>query len=303
MPSWRKAAPMSIARSHCAAAAWGGLLYVFGGGGPGFVSLDTVEVYDPRRDRWEPLPPMPGMRSGLVAAPVGGRIYVIGGGFRRPEDGSFNFLRVVEAYDPKAGAWEQGPELIHRHDAPGCAWDADSIYILGGHHPDATGGPLTDPALDGCESWAAPEGRWRALPPLGTPRFSLGAAFLGGQLWAMGGGAFWEGAFRNYDRIERLTPGRQAWEEASLRLPWPSAGPSTAVLENRLYVCGGNSGDRIEPRAARLAPGARGWEDLPPMPEPRAAAAAVAMDGALWLVGGRAADGKTPTATLFCFPP
>jgi N-acetylneuraminic acid mutarotase len=114
---WQTLAPMQTIRSHCGAAAIGGKIYIFGGGGPEFKSLQTVEVYDPKADRWTFGPEMPTLRSGVVAVGLDDQAYVMGGGFRRP-DGTFNFLTVVEIFDPAAGRWSNGPDLLQRHDAP-----------------------------------------------------------------------------------------------------------------------------------------------------------------------------------------
>jgi N-acetylneuraminic acid mutarotase len=69
------------------------------------------------------------------------------------------------------------------------------------------------------------------------------------------------------------------------------------LLGGAIHVFGGNDGTAIQAKAARYTRES-GWMILSPMPEPRAAAAAVVLDGAIYLVGGRAADGKTPTETV-----
>ncbi|MDC4205151.1 MAG: kelch repeat-containing protein [Candidatus Manganitrophus sp.] len=79
--SWLTLAPMNTIRSHCGAAAMGGKLYVFGGGGPEFKSLQTVEIYDPKTDRWTFGPEMPTLRSGVVAVNLNEQAYVMGGDF------------------------------------------------------------------------------------------------------------------------------------------------------------------------------------------------------------------------------
>jgi N-acetylneuraminic acid mutarotase len=76
-----------------------------------------------------------------------------------------------------------------------------------------------------------------------------------------------------------------------------------AVLFNgAIYVFGGNDGNGIQPKAACYTRDA-GWTMLSPMSEPRAAAAAVTHGEAIYLIGGRAADGKTPTSSLMAFRP
>lgn len=299
---WSVGAPMSTARSHAAAAAWGSALYVFGGGGPGFVALTAAERYDPAADRWTPIAPMPTARSGIVAVTFQQRIYVMGGGFKKP-DGTFQFLTTVEIYDPEKDSWTRGPDLLRRHDAPAAAVLGGRIYLMGGHLPDTPGGPLTDPAFGFTELFDVINGRWLELSPMPTPRFSLAAVPWEGTVLAMGGGAFTDGAFRNFDVVEAYHPTRGAWETSDVGpLPWPAAGVSSVVRDGAIWIFGGNDGTAIQAKGARFTR-ETGWLRLPPMPEPRAAAAAAALDGTIYLVGGRAADGKTPTAGLMRYRP
>ena len=294
---WAVLAPMTVARSHAAVAGWGGRLYVFGGGGPGFVALNSAACYDPAKDTWTPIAPMPTARSGIVAVTFQNRIYVMGGGFKKP-DGTFQFLTKVEIYDPEKDSWAKGSDLLRRHDAPAATVLGGRIYLMGGHLPDTPGGPLTDPAFDFTEMFDVVNGRWLELSPMPTPRFSLAVVPWEGRVLAMGGGAFRDGAFRNFDVVEAYNPTRGGWEASDVGpLPWPAAGVSAALLDGAIHVFGGNDGTAIQAKAARYTREA-GWAILPPMPEPRAAAAAVTLGGAIYLIGGRAADGKTPTETV-----
>jgi N-acetylneuraminic acid mutarotase len=144
-------------------------------------------------------------------------------------------------------------------------------------------------------------GRWLELSPMPTPRFSLAMVPWEGKLLAMGGGAFRDNAFRNFDVIEAYNPAKGSWETSDIGpLPWPTAGVAAVLVEDSICVFGGNDGHGIQPKAARYRKDA-GWTTLPTMPEPRAAAAAVVLGGAIYLVGGRDAGGKTPTDTLMAF--
>ncbi|MCI0530226.1 MAG: hypothetical protein L0Y56_22510 [Nitrospira sp.] len=299
---WSPKAPMPIVRSHFGSAVWDGRIYVFGGGGEGFKSLNRVDIYDPVADQWFPGRPMPTTRSGVVAVTLGDMIYVMGGGFKKP-DGTFNFLTTVEIYNPKSDTWEKGQDLLMRHDAPASTVLNQKIYLFGGHHPAARGGPLTDPATNFSEVFDAELRAWDALMPMPTPRFSLAAVTLGGKILAMGGGAFRDGVFRNYDLVEVYDPVGQAWiKQGDLSLPWPSAGLGGCVMHERVYVFGGNNGERIHSFGACYDPKERRWAELPPMQEPRAAMGVVVLEGILFVLGGRGAD-NVPVNTVEALSP
>ncbi len=288
--------PMGAARSHFGAAVHGGRLYVFGGGGADFRSLSAVEAYDPKTDTWEACAPMPAPRSGIASAAVGDRIYVCGGGFKLP-DGRFDFKSAVEAYLPPDDGWENAPSLLKRHDAPAAVAYGGNVLLFGGHHPDATAGPLTDPGFEVAEGLAPDAEAWAELAPMPTARFSAVAEIVGSKVWCMGGGAYRDGTFRNLDVIEAYDPDANRWEHAGTTLPWPAAGLMAAAIGDTLYVAGGNDGNGISTRVARFDTGT--WEKLPPLPEGRVMGAMLALDGALYVVGGRGPDGKQPVADAF----
>lgn len=294
---------MAAERSHCGASSANGKLFVFGGGGLNFKSLQTVEVYDPQEDRWSFSTPMPTLRSGLVSVALNHQIYVMGGGFKNP-DGTFNFMTVVELFDPARHSWQKGPSLKMKHDAPSAVIHRDTIYLFGGHHPEAVGGPLTDPAFAFSERLNEKRQEWEEIVPLPTPRFSLGAVSIEGKIWAMGGGAFRDNRFQNFDLIEIFDPEKGIWEQnPSIKLPWPSAGIGACALNNQIYVFGGNDGTKISNRAAVYDSAGKKWEELETMPEPRAAPSVAILNDTIYLVGGRDASGKVPTNTLMAFCP
>jgi len=299
---WSVRASLKVARSHPAAAAQGGRLYAIGGGGPGFRSLNSVEVYDPQTDRWTFAREMPTFRSGAMALTLGEKIYVIGGGFKQPS-GTFRFLKTVEIYDVRTDRWESGPDLLMPHDYPALAYLHEKIYILGGHHPGATeGGPRTDPGFGFSERWSPGEPTWTEIAPVTVPRFALSAAVLKEELLAFGGVAFTPNGFHNFDFIERYDPAHNAWtQESDRRLPWPGAAIASCVDQDRLYLFGGYSTDFIHARGACLTPSSERWETLAPMPVPRAAASAVPLGGRIYLAGGWAADGRTPMESVVAY--
>jgi N-acetylneuraminic acid mutarotase len=291
---WSVKAPLSAPRSHLAVAVYDGKIYSFGGGGPAFKSLNLSEVYDPKTDRWSSLRPMPTLRSGAMAATIGDAIYVIGGGFKKP-DGKFKFLTTVEVYFPKEDRWKNGPDLLQPHDYPASTILDGKIYIIGGHHPNATeGGPQTDPAFSFSERWSPGitgiKG-WEEIAPMPTPRFAASAVVMNGQLWTLGGVAFTPQGFNEYDRIEVFDPKQGKWTVNPLKLPWPSAGQGACVVKDRPYIFGGFRGDEgIGTHGAVFDPTSKKWSELPPMPEARAAMGIAQIDGTIYLLGGWAKD-------------
>ncbi len=293
---WVALPPLETARSHPAVCDYEGRIYVFGGGGPDFTSLDSVVCFDPQRGAWETRAPLPTPRSGAVAFCMGEEIWVCGGGFKQA-DGTFRFLNRVDLYHPLEDTWRPGPALLQPHDYPAYARLDGRLYVLGGHHPEAClGGPKTDPGFAFCEALdtRAQAPAWQRLPDMPTPRFAASAFCRDGCIHVSGGVAFQDGAFDNFDLIETLDPARGIWSRAAFRLPWPAAGHGTAILSGVLVTFGGYSTDDIHDRMAAFDAPAGTWTPLPPMPQPRAAMGSAVLDGRLYLIGGWADDGRTP---------
>ncbi len=301
---WTDKSPLQTARSHPATISYKGVIYVFGGGGPNFQSLNTVEVYDPHSDTWSWGSPMPTRRSGAVAAVIGGRIYVIGGGFKKP-DGKFEFLPLVEVYDPERDVWKKGSDMIMPHDYPAIAVSGDSILIMGGHHPDATGGgPSKDPGFTFCEMLYISKDRWVQISPLPIPRFALQGAVMNDKILATGGVAFTGKGLTEYDLIDIFDPVRDLWtREEGFSLPWPAAAHGVCVHKGRLHIFGGYSTEGIHTKAAYYNTDEKEWTMLPSMDKPRAAMGIVSIEESINLVGGWEVDGRTVMDTVSVYTP
>ncbi len=299
--SWQQLPHLDIARSHSPVAVYNGKLYVFGGGGPNFQSLNSSVVYDPAIGRWEKIRDMPTKRSGTAAFTVDDKIYVLGGGFKK-EDGNFQFLTTVEIYDPETDTWVTGPDLNMPHDYPAAAKLGDAIYILGGHHPDAClAGPKTDPGFDYCETLTIGESQWVNIANLPTPRFAASGLVQDGKILVAGGVAFTKEGFNNFDFIETYDPNTDTWAKDALKLPWPAAGQGMCIFKEHVFMFGGYSTDDIHDRAACYEPAQHQWSRLPPMPLPRAAMGVAVIDDTIYLVGGWADDGRTPINSVVAY--
>jgi len=298
---WNTNASLPTARSHCPTSTCQGKIYGFGGGGPNFKSLNSVIIYDPNKDTWTIGTDMPTLRSGAIAISVGDNIYIIGGGFKQPS-GTFKFLRTTEIYHPASDSWESGPDMIMPHDYPAGVKLGDFIYILGGHHPDATlSGPKTDPGFDFCERLNLKTGQWEEIAPLPTPRFALDAVVMNDRILTMGGVAFTPAGFNNFDHTEVYDPVTEQWSKGEITLPWTAAGLGACMLAHHLFIFGGYSGDGICDHAACYDSTTHRWHMLPSMPAPLAAMGVAAIGNSAYLVGGWADDGRTPQNSFIAY--
>ena len=203
----------------------GGTLYAFGGRGvpgPGRSHIyDEAWKLSADQTQWLPItaPPTPVADPG-VASGADGRVYLFGGVacVRGGFDGHPYFAdclqgsvtNITQIYDPATDTWSQGaPMPTARYSLTaihaGCA-----LYAIGGLsrrplEPNSTGNP-TDQIVYGAsvstvEVYNPVDDRWIPAPALHEARADFAAAFVGHQIWVLGGGPEPESATTEY-----LTP-------------------------------------------------------------------------------------------------
>lgn len=299
---WSRKRSLQTPRSHSAVSVYKKEIFVFGGGGPNFKSLNSVERYDIKQDKWYASKPMLSTRSGAMAITIGDHIFVIGGGFKR-EDGRFRFLRDVDIFYPDEERWEKGPDMLMPHDYPSIAFLDNHIYIMGGHHPDATeGGPKTDPGCAFCERLNLNTMRWEEIAVLNIPRFALTAIVINNKILAMGGVALTSSGFNNFDVIEEYDSVKDKWLiKKEIRLPWPVAAHNSCLINGKLFVSGGYSGPIIHNKACVYEFSINKWNEIIPMDKPRAAFSLAQMGDYVYIIGGWEKDGSTVMSDVISY--
>jgi len=151
--------------------------------------------------------------------------------------------------------------------------------------------------------------RWSLGPPLPVPRGELAVAVgyarpcttppcaESERLFVLGG---LSGFFNPESRVEVFDPILNTWSLGP-QLPAARHHFAAAQLGDVLYVSGGTDiagghlGHQYWPPQSnfwRLSPGAKEWQILPPMVEPRWGHRMVAHDGRLYVIGGRGRTGR-----------
>ena len=133
-----------------------------------------------------------------------------------------------------------------------------------------------------------PRGKdWKKLAAIPTPGFGMASVVLDGKLHVLGGSEM--------DSHQVYDPRADAWSQlaalpAGEGVGWPMAAP----LNGRIYLFGGGYGKQWRGEAAAWVydPGADRWRAIAPMPERRMQGAAVAADGAIYIIGGHRGSAK-----------
>ena len=228
------------------------------------------------------------MRTGRFfsgAAVVDGKIYVIGGGPK----GSW-LSTVVEEYDPAADTWAPRVDVPNAIHVIGAAAVDGIIYAIGGwtvHDPlgqrDVSTVLAYDPAV---EKWTKAD-KWTRKADMPTRRCRLTTSVVDGKIYAIGGKLGGD----SVSAVEVYDPATDKWTRKA-DMPTARMEHAACVIDGRIYVSGGYSGwgATATPTMSIVEvydPATDTWTRVSDMPWPREAHTASAVDGKMYIIGGR----------------
>ncbi|RYQ87109.1 hypothetical protein Ahy_B09g094584 isoform A [Arachis hypogaea] len=189
----------------------------------------------------------------------------------------------VDVYNFTTNTWGESfampKEMAHSH--LGMVTDGRYIYIVTGQYGPQCRGPTAHTFVLDTKTR-----KWRDMPPLPVPRYAPATQLWRGRLHVMGG-----------SKENRHTPGLEHWslavkdgkpleKEWRSEIPIPRGGPhrSCVVVDDRLYVIGGQEGDFMAKPGSPIFKCSRRlevvygdvymlddemkWKTLPSMPKP-----------------------------------
>jgi len=243
----------------------------------GSQSLDgqQPERFFPAIGVWEQLPQMNENRVHGIAAVVDGMFYVCGG------MSSQGVLNSVERFNPVAVCWSSAPSMcVARQKLCGGAIGG-RIFACGGFNDE-----WHTSALNTVECLHPASATWEVVRPMGQHRASAAAGVLGGCLYICGGVRNDLGGAMELRSVECLEPIAQTWHVMPPMFA-QRASATAAVLDGRLYVCGGVSGNEILSSVECFDPIAGCWAVEPWMRVGRFCAMAAAVAGHIFVFGGQ----------------
>lgn len=138
---------------------------------------------------------------------------------------------------------------------------------------------------------------WRSLRPAPNQRTEVAAAAAGGKIYVAGG-------FVPPGRTVAIVEVYDIASDSYFRapdLPLAVNHAMAASLGDDVYVFGGYTGETglSLPTARSFVLKEGAWEELPPMPEVRAAGGAAAVDGKIYVAGGVGRDGLADNTLVY----
>lgn len=278
----------------------GSRFYLLGGRG-----INPVDIFDPATGTWTKGASSPVEMHHFQAVAFENKIYVVGamtGQFPKEPP-----LANVYLYDPAADAWSVGPEIPagRRRGGAGAVLHDGEIYVVAG---------ITNGHYDGHVAWVDAfnprTSQWRQLPDAPRPRDHFHAAIIDGRIYAAAGRRSSAATNQTFQLtvsevdVFELRTSRWSTLPAAGNIPTPRAGAGTAVVNGRLIVLGGESGQPLaHANVEELDPATGRWMPLKPLEMGRHAAQAVLHDGKIYLASGSRTRGATEVDTQEIYVP
>jgi non-specific serine/threonine protein kinase len=221
--SWKTGPDLPVRLHHAMVVTYKDEVVVIGGWipqGSDQSALTSERVFALRGGQWESLPPLRRPRAAGAAAVVGDRIVVFGG----QDEG--RLLRTTEVFDGRR--WTEGAALPTPREHLAAVSDGEFAYAIGGREL----GP--DKNLATLERYDPEGDSWQPLADMPTARGGLGAAIVGGRVFAVGGESP-TGAMRE---VESFNLADKSWSRApSMRTP--RHGLVVEAIGGAYYAVGG----------------------------------------------------------------
>ncbi|WP_319453757.1 MULTISPECIES: protein kinase domain-containing protein [unclassified Mycobacterium] len=263
---WRPLPDAPTARLMMASTVLDGKIWIAGGMREG-ETLQTVESYDARTDKWQTQPPLPIPLHHATAAAYRGEMVVIGGASDTLADAS---NRVFALRD---GQWAELPPLQHGRAAAAAAVVGDKLVVVGGQNDKQL--VAQTEVFDGQ--------KWTQAADLPTPREHLAAVSDGSYVYALGGRNL--SADENSAAFERFDPESEKWEKLAA-MPTPRGSYGAAFIDGRIVVVGGEEPTRVLDTAEMYDISNGTWTTLAAKGTPRHGQVVAAVGSTVYCIGG-----------------
>ncbi len=223
-------------------------------------------------------------REGAATLVVGEYIYFFTGFV----DKHFNVSQRVDRFHPKTRSWKRMKDMPVPVTHVGVARVGNRVWFNGGLADDFPGKPTELVQIYNLDSDS-----WELGPPLPEPATSAGLAYAGGLLHSFGGVTADNQTNTDAHYVINPHDKNAKWRKLSVPVPNPRTHFSTIVVDDQIYMIGGEYGHRIVSEDVRLMhrfnQDTRQWTRLADMPAVHSHHdnSTFAYDGKIYALGGR----------------
>jgi N-acetylneuraminic acid mutarotase len=168
-----------------------------------------------------------------------------------------------------------------------------SVYLIGGFDENASMVPTV-------EAFDTETREWRRTADLPVAMHHANVAAVDGRLYVLG---YLVAGFAAEGRVFAYDPDADEWEEVAPMPEGTQRGASAVtVLDGRIIVAGGFRGGAVA-QASVYDPATDEWEALPDLPEPLDHVVGEAVDGVVYVIGGRDAAITAHSPRVYAYDP
>lgn len=256
----------------------------------------SVQRYTSSAGAWQSLPALPEGRHHVYPVLVDDTLFVFGG-FVLSAQGQWTNSADVLRLNPKQTHWEKVAEMpISLSETVG-AVVGGKVHLAGGRSAQAgVNGEWQHSRDNDVHLVFDPVSlQFSRAAPLPSARNSAATVQIG-ERWLVIGGRVVGGS--NLREVIEYLPASDRWQRLA-DLPEGRAGHAAAVLENSVYVFGGEwaegSQEGVHADVLALDLHRGDWQIVDQMPHPRHGLGAVAVNGKIYLLGGAGRTGLRDT--------
>jgi N-acetylneuraminic acid mutarotase len=293
--AWNTTFAQPRSSSEAQGLALGGKLYSFGGfDSTKICCTPTSRAYrmDPATG-WTALAPMPpenGTSFGGIShaglATDGTYIYWAGG-YTSNAAGTAQIYGTTEVwrYDPATDSYLRMRDLPLTRSAGQLAYLDGKLHYFGGTNPGRTADVGEHWELDLSNVGAG----WVARASLPNPRHHMGAAVLGGRIYAIGGQHGHDERLITQDDVHAYDPATDTWtQRADLPRAVGHIASATFVMDGRILVLGGEiAHNSVIADVNAYNPDTDTWTALTKLPSPRRSGVADSIGGVVYYSAGQ----------------
>ncbi len=254
-------------------------IYFIGGqkdiGSGNYIASNMVFQYNLAMDEWVEKPSMPTARFNAAVASVDAKIYVIGGD---------SFLVNNEMYDPTTEAWQTLAPMPTARQHIKAAVLNSKIYIIGGlksWSQVSSKNEVYDPLTN----------TWEEMAPIPTPKHNYATVVYNDKIYLFGGSTQNGGnVWVQTSTVEVYDPATNTWD-TSVSLPSVRFNPGIGLINNKIIITGGISGNEAISDVDIFDPVSNAWSNGTSFPMPNVAMGSTTLSNKIYIIGGASGPG------------
>ena len=212
------------------AGAVGSDVFIFGGMSGRQIVIGQGEKLNMTTGKVTAIAPMPTPRRMAHSVVANGKMYVVGG-----MNAAVKRVGTLEIYDTRTNTWSKAEAMKVGREADAVVWNGQ-IVVAGGYN----GARIGDGVLKDVESYDLKTGHWRTMPSLSLPISAHHVSVAGDWLF------LW-GDYLTLSRVLAYNARTGQTKDLTQTGFLPRRHTETTVLENHVFVAGGNTSDVLAP--------------------------------------------------------